>query len=100
MSISYYAIPVRDRAAVGPILEGEKTDVPIDSAKIRASLRKTRWEQGNEYVFVNVLATHVEVTHNPGQSEEQMEFLMDVLWQLQKAGLHVYDPQQGDWYPG
>ncbi len=111
MSINYYAIPTRDESLVGPIVEGSDTSHPIDTVAVREALRNDRkvsgpdngtlkWESGGDYVFVDVLPTHVLVTHNPGRGSYQIEILMSVLDTLRQAGLHVFDPQQGSWFPG
>ncbi len=108
MSISYYAIPVRDTELVGPIVEGSETSHTIDEQRVRAELRKRfeggdrgtlKWEAGGDYVFVDVLPTHVLVTHNAGTGSYQIEVVMDAIDTLVRLGLHVYDPQQGRWFP-
>ena len=110
MSISYYAVPVRDASLVGGIVEESDTSRPIDQAAVRDAVRKRcsvsggdsgtlKWESGNDYVFVDVLPTHVLVTHNAGRGSYQVEVVMEVLHTLSRFGLHVYDPQRGDWFP-
>ncbi len=108
VSVSYYAIPVRDPKRVGPIVEGTDTTNPIDEAKVRAALSKRftggargtlRWEAGGDYVFVDVLPTHVLVTHNTGRGSYQIEVIMGAIETLKRLGLHVWDPQQGSWFP-
>ena len=108
MSINYYAIPVRDPKRVGPIVEGADTATTIDEAKVRAALSKRfkggdrgtlTWEAGGDYVFVDVLPTHVLVTHNSGRGSYQIDVIMAAIETLQGLGLHVWDPQQGSWYP-
>jgi hypothetical protein len=106
MSISYYGLPVRDKKLIGDIVEGRDKKHAIDVAKIRAALEKTsvagknqmKWQSGNDYVFVDILPNHVLVTHNAGRGSYQIEVVMLVLDALRRAGLHVYDPQQGDWF--
>jgi hypothetical protein len=108
MSITYYGLPVHDASAVGGIVEGRDTMHTIDEPKVRAALQKTpvrgkdtgqlKWQSGNDYVFVDVLSNHVLVTHNAGRGSAQLAVMMDVLDALRRAGLHVYDPQQGDWF--
>jgi hypothetical protein len=108
MSISYYGLPVRDTKVIGPILEGTDKQPAIDATKVRAALQKSlvrggdsgqlKWESGGDYVFVDVLANHVLVTHNAGRGSYQIEVVMDVLDALRRGGLHVYDPQQGSWF--
>lgn len=108
MSISYYAVPVRDPKRVGPIVEGTDTSTKIDEAKVRAALSRRfkggergtlKWEAGGDYVFVDVLPTHALVTHNSGKGSYQIDVIMGAIEILQGAGLHVWDPQQGSWYP-
>jgi hypothetical protein len=110
MSINYYAVPVRDQQRVGSIIEGDDVADKIDQASIRKALRAhdllhgseegtLTWQVGNDYVFVDVLPTHVLVTHNTGHGSAQLEVLMDVLHRLRNCRLFVYDPQQGDWFP-
>ena len=106
MSISYYGLPVRDKKTIGDIVEGRDDEHTIDVAKVRAALDETsvrgagqmKWQSGNDYVFVDVLPNHVLVTHNAGRGSYQLEVVMVVLDALRRAGLHVYDPQQGDWF--
>ena len=109
MSINYYAIPIRDAALVGEIVEGRDSSRPIDVPAIREAMRKCavkggdqgtmRWEDPNgDYVFVDVLSAHVLVTHNAGRGSYQLQVVMDVLDGLRRAGLHVYDPQKSSWF--
>jgi hypothetical protein len=111
MSISYYALPIRDKSAIGPILEGEYEGPQIDVAAIRAKVTAVRgfsggttgtikWEVGGDYIFVDVSRSHVAVTHNSGRGSLQIEVLIDLLDRLKRSGLYVYDPQRGDWFPG
>jgi hypothetical protein len=109
MSINYYGVPVRDAKRIGAIVEGDDTSSPIDEAKIRKALRShvkgkdrgtLKWESDGDYVFVDVLPAHVLVTHNAGRGSYQLEVVMGVLEVLQSEGLFVYDPQQGNWFPG
>ncbi len=108
MSISYYAIPVCDAKRVGPIVEGADTTDKIDEAKVRAALLERfqgadrgtlKWEAGGDYVFVDVLPTHVLVTHNAGRGSYQIDVIMDAIETLKRVGLYVWDPQQGRWVP-
>jgi hypothetical protein len=108
MSVNYYAIPVRDSRRVGPIVEGTDTANPIDEAKVRAALSRSfagsargtlKWEVGGDYVFVDVLPTHVLVTHNTGRGSYQIEVILGAIETLKDLGLHVWDPQQGRWFP-
>lgn len=39
------------------------------------------------------------VTHNSGRGSYQIEVIMDALATLKDLGLHVWDPQQGTWFP-
>jgi hypothetical protein len=108
MSIAYYAIPIRDPQRVGPIVEGTDTSAPIDAAQVRAALRRRfqggetgtlRWEADRDYVFVDVLSTHGLITHNSGRGSYQIEVIMDAIDTVKRLGLHVWDPQQGGWFP-
>jgi hypothetical protein len=108
MSINYYGVPVRDSKRVGPIVEGSDRANTIDEAKIRAALRTQfkgsdrgtlKWEAGGDYVFVDVLPTHVLVTHNTGRGSYQIEVVLGAIGTLRSLGLHVWDPQQGSWLP-
>jgi hypothetical protein len=105
--MSYYGLPARDAALVGPIIEGTDKTHAIDSVKARAAVQRTipggssgtlRWESGKDYVFVDVLPSHVLVTHNQGGNSMQLEIVLEVLDALRGAGLHVYDPQQASWF--
>ncbi|MBX3269830.1 MAG: hypothetical protein KF729_06195 [Sandaracinaceae bacterium] len=112
MSISYYAISVRDHAQLGPLLEGGPTTAPpIDVAATYAALVRgamvegppnatLQWEGEGSYVFVDLSPRAIEVTHGTGGGEEQMDVVMDVLSVLQGQGLYVWDPQSGSWFPG
>lgn len=110
MSVQYVAVPNREPAEVGPLLEGTKADAtPIDGPAIRAALGRRlaerrggtlAWEGEGSYVFVDVRADHVLVTHGTGGGDEQIDVIMDVIDRLQGFGLHVWDPQQGSWFPG
>lgn len=111
MSISYFGVPTNDPSAIGGILEGtDETAARIDAAAIRASLKRIglegpdrgtlRWDGEGSYVFVDVLPHYVEVTHGTGGGDEQLFVVMDAIATLQKHGLHVWDPQQGSWFPG
>lgn len=108
MSIDYFAVPTRDESRIGPIIEGDDLADPIDQAKVREALKylaneenqALRWEVNNDYIFVSVLSNHVQVNHNAGRGSAQIAALMDILYDLQQLGLHVWDPQQGKWYPG
>ncbi|MFO0560963.1 MAG: hypothetical protein U0269_23290 [Polyangiales bacterium] len=106
MSISYYGVPVRDAKRVGPIVEGTDTATVIDEAKVRAAFGKRfkggakgtlKWEAGGDYVFIDVLPTHVLVTHNAGRGSYQIEVVIDAIGTLRELGLFVWDPQQGSW---
>lgn len=108
MSISYYAIPVRDPHRVGPIVEGRDNAGAVDEARVRAALGRRfkggatgtlKWEAGGDYVFVDVLPTHVLVTHNTGRGSYQIDVIIDAIATLKGLGLHVWDPQQGGWVP-
>jgi hypothetical protein len=109
VSVSYYGLPVRDSAQLGPILEGTSSEghkIEVDA--IRAAVKRCRlaggdrgtlkWEGEGSYVFVDVLPDHVLVTHGTGGGEDQMDVLIDLLSALQDRGLHVWDPQQGTWF--
>jgi hypothetical protein len=54
---------------------------------------------GRDYVFVDVLPTHVLVTHNTGRGSYQIEVILGAIETLKDLGLHVWDPQQGRWFP-
>lgn len=108
MSVNYYGVPVRDPKRVGPIVEGSDTETKIDEATVRAAFSKRfkggdrgtlKWEAGGDYVFIDVLATHVLVTHNRGRGSYQIEVIIDAVDTLKRLGLHVWDPQQGNWFP-
>lgn len=108
MSINYYAVPTPDASRIGPIVEGADTSIAIETSRIHGALKKHRlcgndrgtlkWEAGDDYIFVDVMPTHVLVTHNAGRGSSQLETLMEILVTLRGAGLHVYDPQQGKWF--
>jgi hypothetical protein len=102
VSINYYGIPVRDARRVGAIVEQRDVEHRIDEEKIRAALSRRfkgeprgtlKWEAGGDYVFVDVLPTHVIVTHNTGRGSYQIEVIMDAIETLKRLGLYVWDPQ-------
>ena len=80
---------------------------PIDEQAIRAALHKRgfhgsdfgslEWEGDGGYVTVDVSSHHVDGTSG---GDEVMDQVMSALELLQARGLHVWDPQQGDWFPG
>lgn len=108
MSINYYGFPTRDNKLIGPTLEGSGESPRIDSKAVRTALLATAalqggqigslmWQAGGDYVFVDIYDTHVAVTHNTGKGSYQVAVVMDVFDTLRTSGLHVYDPQQGNW---
>lgn len=109
MSVSYYAVAVRDRQRLGEFIEGGATDVaPLDADTIRSMLqqkarleadgaRRMTWRgAGGEQVQVHIADRVVEITDHHADGA----VLMDIVSALQQAGLHVWDPQAGSWFPG
>lgn len=110
MSISYHAVPRKERSLVFDLCAGKGSDTPIDERAVRAAIRELglsgrengtlQWQAHGDHVFVDVSSHHVDVTLNAGSSERQIEVLTSVLYALVRNGLHVYDPQQDDWFTG
>jgi hypothetical protein len=106
MSISYYGLPKRDSTIIGPTIEGTLPNAAtIDVAILRSAIGRCglagtgtlTWEGEGSYVFVDVLPTHVEVTHGTG-GDAQIDCLLDIMCTLKDHGLHVWDPQKGSWF--
>jgi hypothetical protein len=112
MSINYYGVATADPAKIGPLVEGNvDPEVPaIDIAAVRKAITAMgfkgrangtlKWERGNSYVFVDVTATCVLITHNTEGGDDQLFAIMDAQQAINSVGLNVWDPQQGSWFPG
>jgi hypothetical protein len=114
MSINYYGVATADRERIGPLVEGTAQPgvPPLDVAALyrtlttRTPLRgpenaTLRWEDDEGgYVFVDLSPTCVLVTQGTGGSDYGVDVIIDVTSALQDAGVNVYDPQQGSWFPG
>jgi hypothetical protein len=110
MSVSYYGVPKRDTTIIGPTVEGSLPNAAtIDVAVLRSAIercglagkaRTLEWAGEDGYIIVNVLSTHVEITHGTGGGDEQINRLVDVVDTLKVHGLHVWDPQKGSWFVG
>ena len=108
MSISYYGLPKRDTTIIGPTVEGTLPNAAtIDEATLSSAIERRygvaggRWEgEDGSWIIVNVFSSHVEVNHGPGGGDDQIDCLIDIVSTLQDHGLHVWDPQQGSWFPG
>jgi hypothetical protein len=107
-SISYYGLPTRDTTTIGPTIEGRMPNAPtIDVAALRSAIERCGltgtgtlgWKGEGSYVFVDVLRTHVEVTHGTGGGTAQTDCLLDIMYTLRDHGLHVWDPQMRSWFP-
>jgi hypothetical protein len=104
---SYYGFSIRDKTAVSAIIEGRDHTHTIDVVKIRAALHektevagegRMQWFLNDDYLFVDILPSHVVVTHNDGRTSFQVEVLFGVFSGLRDVGLHIYDPQQGQFF--
>jgi hypothetical protein len=52
------------------------------------------------YVFVDLSPTCVLVTQGTGGGDGGIDVIIDLVSALNGAGVNVYDPQQGSWFPG
>jgi hypothetical protein len=114
MSISYYGVTTTDPTRIGPLVEGAvQLDIPpIDvPALYRALTTRTqlrgpehgtlKWEDSNGgYIFVDLSPTCALVTQGTGGDDEGIDVIIDIVGELHAAGVNVYDPQQGSWFPG
>jgi hypothetical protein len=114
MSINYFGIATADPTRIGALVEGNRQDdIPAldverlyETLTTRTRLRgpknaTLRWqdEEGG-YVFVDLSPTCVLVTQGTGGGEDGVDVIIDLVSELNGAGLNVYDPQQGSWFPG
>ncbi len=111
MSIDYYAVPVRDPEQIESLVEGTAAiAVPIDAAAVHAALlelplagndEQMFWRCGDLYISVDITPTSVQVVHTTGEEGSQADALLgtllEILQALRRLGLHVWDPQQGEW---
>jgi outer membrane biosynthesis protein TonB len=114
MSISYYGVTTTDPTRIGPLVEGAvQLDIPpIDvPALYRALTTRTRlrgpehgtlkWEDSSGgYIFVDLSPTCALVTQGTGGGDDGFDVMIDIVSTLHAAGVNVYDPQQGSWFPG
>lgn len=114
MSIDYFGVKTDDPKRVGELIEADTlpADIqPIDTKALHAALTKRgmKGELGGQLVykrnlsFVSVFIepTCVQLNHNTaGDFDDIMDIVMDVQFAMIAAGLNVWDPQQGSWFPG
>jgi hypothetical protein len=108
VSIVYYAVARRDPKWVEDALDGKVSGPAIDGNAIRAALRglgfrddastTLEWDR-DSYVNVDVDEHYVEITHGTSGGDRQIAKLEELLGALSRHGLHVWDPQQDDWFP-
>jgi hypothetical protein len=106
MSVSYYGLPKRNTTIIGPTVEGTLPNAAIiDIIVLRSAIERCglagtgtlKWEGEGAYVYVDVLPTHILVTHGTG-GDAQFDRLIDIMQTLKDHGLHVWDPQKGSWF--
>jgi hypothetical protein len=114
VSINYYGVATSDPARIGLLVEGNpQDDIPLldVAALYRAFAKSTqlkgppnstlRWEdREGGYVFVDLSPTCALVTQGTGGSDVGIDIIIDVVQTLNGAGVNVWDPQQGKWFPG
>ena len=114
MSINYYAVATADRTRIGPLVEGNRQDdiPPLDVASLHRLLTLNthlkgppnstlKWQDSEGgYVFVDLSPTVALVTQGTGGTDAVMDVMIDLVAVLNEAGLSIYDPQEGDWFPG
>ena len=114
MSISYYAVATADPARIGPLVEGTaQADIPpIDVASLHRRLTLNthlkgpanstlKWQDSEGgYLLVDLSPTCALVTQGTGGTDAVMDVMIDLFALLNEAGLSIYDPQEGDWFPG
>jgi len=122
MSVDYQAVTARDEALLDESGAGQPIDVKALVAKIQAALPsfesfvddnaelaaaspeedpgvELNWSDEAEegYIQVYVHPHSVGVSHGFAGEDEMMDMLADLFDVLGAAGLHVWDPQNGDW---
>lgn len=122
MSVDYQAVAARDEALLDESGAEQPIDVKALAAKIQAALPsfesfaddnaelagsspnddpgvELNWSHEAEegYIQVYVHPRSVDVSHSFAGEDEMMDVLADLLDVLGAAGLHVWDPQNGDW---
>ena len=114
VSINYYGIRTADRKLISSLVEGTATPgvSEIDVAGVRQALlagsRLTGKAKGTltwkddegGYVFVDVAPTCALVTQGTGGGDRVLDVMIDVVSVLNAAGLNIFDPQRGSWFPG
>jgi len=101
------AVPTDNPDLISKLLDGTVEGVALDIAAVKAAVRRAgveggdigtlRWEGDGGHVFVDVLPDHVIVTRSSTGGPAHLKVADAVLVELKKAGLHVWDPQQGRW---
>lgn len=115
MSIDYFGVRTADPKLVGTLVES-KTPIdgvpPIDVPAMhtllttKTSLRGKPGETlkftcNDSHVFLYLSPTSVQMNHNTGGDfDDIMDVLMDAQDVVMRAGLNLWDPQQGEWFPG
>lgn len=110
MSVDYQAVTARDEALLDGGEGGRAIDVRGLVVKIQAAIPgfegdtrgevvELEWMDDEESGYIQVYVTpgSVGVSHGFGGGDELMEVLMDLFSVLDEAGLHVWDPQNGNW---
>jgi len=108
MSVDYFATFLRDPKLLARLREGERVDedraLPPDLAELllqRTGLRgdapRLAWDHGRAWFRVFLGETFVEVNHGTGDADASLDPFIEIVDVLQRAGLHVWDPQQGKW---
>ncbi|MCU0672475.1 MAG: tetratricopeptide repeat protein [Myxococcota bacterium] len=108
MSVDYFATSLRDPKQLARLREGERVDedrpLPPNLAEIlrqRTGLRgdapRLAWDHGRAWFRVFLGETFVEVSHGTGDPDASLDPFLEIVDVLQRAGLHVWDPQQGKW---
>ncbi len=114
VSINYYGVRTEDRKLISSLVEGTSSPgvAAIDVAAVRQALlggtqltgkakgTLTWKDDEGGYVFVDVAPTCALVTQGTRGGDRVLDVMIDVISVLNAAGLNVYDPQRGSWFPG
>ena len=114
MSTEYFGVRTADQTRIGELVENRTppADIPpIDVEAMRTLLERAwvkgapgepmRFEKNGSQVTVYISAASVQLAHtNSGDFDDIMDVVMEVQMTMTGAGLNVWDPQQGSWFPG
>lgn len=114
MSIDYFGVKTDDPNRVGELIEADTlpADIePIDTEAIHAVLvargmtgkpgGQLTYQRNASFASVYIKPTCVQLNHNTaGDFDDIMDIVMEVQFAMTNAGLNVWDPQDGSWFPG